>query len=490
MASSRRKVRRPEQRKNTVVIIRRFYKEEKMKDQNVRTQASENKPVSKALKTFFGVGDAGFTMMTNVDNFYQNFFFTNIAKFSVGVVTTMTTVAEIIDVILSMFYGNLLNNSKPHKWGRYRSWLILTPWFVPIVFALQWFYIGNGVPAICLAMFALIVARIGWNIPYVASVTMINVAGKTPEDRVALSSTRMVWTCASSVLFSYVGPAVLALFAGILGETNSYAATAFCFACLMVAGFYAHFVMFKGYEPSYEEELAAWEVKKQELAEKKQQKDNVFSVLFGNIHLVSLLFACITKYGSQFLINGIAIYYFTYVTKNPALLASFMLASNLLAVVAAFLSKPAAIKLGARKLSVMCYYGMAIAGAIAFFGYKSTVVAVLAMSVMMFMINMTKAADPTLYAMCANHSSEKIGHNVTGTVMGLLNVPVKVGILFRSLIIGATLALIHFDASVDPSAATESFQHGIAAGFMLVPAIICLIGALLMTFGFRLKEDK
>lgn len=220
------------------------------------SEQKEPKKISGSLKKFFGVGDFGFTLMSNIDTFYASYFFTNIAKFSTGIVAVMTTISAVVDAILSMMYGAFMNKGKAKKWGRYRSWLILTPWLVPFLYAGQFIRIGNGMAAVVFVTLAMITSRIAWNLPYIASISMINVAAKTPEDRMALSSSRSIWTSAASVVYSFVGPAVVSFFASIVGEANSYAATAFVFACLMFAGMYAHFVMFKGYEPTGEEEAA------------------------------------------------------------------------------------------------------------------------------------------------------------------------------------------------------------------------------------------
>ena len=40
----------------------------------------ERNGLSNPLKRFFGVGDFGFTLMSNIDTFYATYFFTNIAK--------------------------------------------------------------------------------------------------------------------------------------------------------------------------------------------------------------------------------------------------------------------------------------------------------------------------------------------------------------------------------------------------------------------------
>lgn len=215
----------------------------------------ERNGLSPPLKRFFGVGDFGFTLMSNIDTFYATYFFTNIAKFSLGVITVMTTISAVVDAILSCLYGPFLNKIKPKRWGRYRSWLILTPWMVPFLYAMQFIKIGNGLAAAIFVTVAMITSRIAWNIPFISNVSMINIAGKTPRERMTLSSTRMVWTSLASVVYSYAGPAAVSVFAAWLGEKNAYAATAFAFSALMAAGFYAHFNMFKGYEMTKEEEL-------------------------------------------------------------------------------------------------------------------------------------------------------------------------------------------------------------------------------------------
>lgn len=270
----------------------------------------ERNGLSTPLKRFFGVGDFGFTLMSNIDTFYATYFFTNIAKFSLGVITVMTTISAVVDAILSCLYGPFLNKIKPKRWGRYRSWLILTPWMVPFLYAMQFIKIGNGLAAAIFVTVAMITSRIAWNIPFIANVSMINIAGKTPKERMTLSSTRMVWTSLASVVYSYAGPAAVSVFAAWLGEKNAYAATAFAFSALMAAGFYAHFNMFKGYEMTKEEELQrmAGQARSAQTAP-NAQKVRALDAIRCNPHLLWLFLSCITKYIVLFLVNGLAIYY-------------------------------------------------------------------------------------------------------------------------------------------------------------------------------------
>ena len=103
----------------------------------------EKKGLSFALKNFFGVGDAGFVLMSNVETFYFMTFLTNFANFAPAVAGVINSVFSIIDACLSWIYGGILNGTKAKKWGRYRSWLVLTPWIVPFIFTFQFIRISG-----------------------------------------------------------------------------------------------------------------------------------------------------------------------------------------------------------------------------------------------------------------------------------------------------------------------------------------------------------
>lgn len=81
------------------------------------SEQKEPKKISGSLKKFFGVGDFGFTLMSNIDTFYASYFFTNLAKFSTGIVAVMTTISAVVDAILSMMYGCIYESRAKLKSG-------------------------------------------------------------------------------------------------------------------------------------------------------------------------------------------------------------------------------------------------------------------------------------------------------------------------------------------------------------------------------------
>lgn len=441
--------------------------------------------LSKALKMFYGVGDCGFNLMTSVESYFFTFFLTNLAKFSMGTVSFITTVASLVDAFLSWIYGAILNSIKPKKWGRYRSWLILLPWMVPFLYAFQFIKVGDGPLSIAVIIFAAIASHVAWNFPYVANVSMIAVAGKTPEERSQLASTRSAWSNFSKIIFSYIGAPLAAVFAGIIGETNQYGAVAFVLGCVMAVLYYAHFKMFDGYE-EVEPEMAAGSGKDKN----KTSGMDLVKALAQNPPLMVLMLADLAKWMFNFVCSGVAIYYFTYVAQNKALLPTYILISNILCVLGSYISKNISNKLSTRSTTIYTFIAMAVVMIAANFAYTNVTLVIVLMSVAQFGYGIAYACTPALYADTIIYSEWKTGKNATGWISGLQNVPLKVGVMTRGIIISVCLAFANFSPDIDPASASVALQKGICMAFMIIPACTLIIAALLLLAGYGITREK
>ncbi len=445
---------------------------------------NSGKPLSGALKLFYGVGDFGFTLMSNIESYYFNFFLTNLAKFGLGTVSAITTIASLVDACLSWIYGAILNSIKPKKWGRYRSWLVLIPWVVPFLYAFQFIKVGDGAISAIIIVIAAISSHVCWNFAYVANVSMIAVAGKTPEDRAQLASTRAFWANLSKVVFSYVGAPLAAVFAGIIGETNQYGATAFVLGVIMAFLYFCHFKMFDGYE----EVEVTTEAKKADKT--KTGAGDLVKSLLQNPPLIALMVCDLAKFMFNFVCMGAAMYYFTYVANNKGWMATYILISNILCVIAAYCFKYLAKAISARTTAIVTFFAMAAACLIAYTNYESMIFVVVLMSVAQFGYGIAYAATPALYADTVVYAEWKTGKNAAGWISGLQNVPLKVAILTRGIIINACLAIGSFAADIDPAAASPELKRAVCLAFIVIPAVALLIAAVVMLFGFRLTKDK
>ncbi|MGI6011463.1 MAG: MFS transporter [Ruminococcus sp.] len=451
------------------------------------SEKSNRKGLSKALKIFYGVGDCGFTLMSNVESYYFNFFLTNLAQFSLPMVTLITTVASTVDAVLSWMYGAILNSIKPLKWGRYRSWLVVIPWLVPFLYAFQFIKIGDGWLSAIIIIIAAISSHVAWNFGYVANVSMISVAGKTPEERSQLSATRAAWANFSKVIFSYVGPGLAAVMAGFIGEVNQYGAAAFVLGVIMAVLYYAHFRMFDGYE---EVQVTEKTDKQKSGAKDKTSGMDLVRALLQNPPLIALLIADLAKFMFNFVLMGVATYYFTYIANSPGLLSTYMLVTNIFCVIGAYLSKPLSNRFTTRSTTIGVMAIQAILLIVSYLFYNNVTIVIVLMSIAMFGYGITYACTPALYGDTIVYSEWKTGKNAAGWISGLQNVPLKVSIMTRGVIISACLAMGQFSSDIDPAAASEQLKNAISIGFMVIPAIALIVAVIALIFGFRLTKDK
>lgn len=450
---------------------------------------SQKKGLSKALKLFYGVGDCGFTLMSNIESYYFNFFLTNLAQFSLPMVTLITTISSTVDAVLSWIYGAILNSIKPMKWGRYRSWLIVIPWLVPFLYAFQFIKLGDGWVAAIVIIIAAIASHVAWNFAYVANVSMISVAGKTPEERSQLSSTRAAWANFSKVIFSYVGPGLAAVLAGVIGEVNQYGAAAFVLGCIMAVLYYVHFRMFDGYEEVQTDQIAKAK------AEKKAAKDktggmDLIRALLQNPPLIALLIADLAKFMFNFVLMGVATYYFAYVAGDDGMLAPYILVTNIFCVVGAYLSKTLSNKFTTRTTTIGVMAIQAVLLIVSYLFYNNVTLVIVLMSVAMFGYGITYACTPALYGDTIVYSEWKTGKNAAGWISGLQNVPLKVSIMTRGIIINACLAMGGWVSGSEIVEASEELKNAISIGFMVIPAIALIVAVVALIFGFKLTKDK
>ena len=445
--------------------------------------------LSKSLKMFYGVGDFGFTLMSNIESYHFNFFLTNLAQFPLAMVTLITTIASTVDAVLSWMYGAILNSVKPMKWGRYRSWLVAIPWLVPFLYAFQFIKLGDGWVSAIVIIIAAIASHVAWNFAYVANVSMISVAGKTPEERSQLSSTRAAWANLSKVVFSYVGPGLAAVMAGLIGEVNQYGAAAFVLGCVMAVLYYAHFRMFDGYEEVQTGQETAGKAEKKAAKDKTSGMD-LIRALLQNPPLIALLVADLAKFMFNFVLMGVATYYFTYVAGNEGMLAPYILVTNIFCVVGAYLSKALSNKFTTRTTTIGVMAIQAVLLIVSYVFYNNVTLVIVLMSVAMFGYGITYACTPALYGDTIVYSEWKTGKNAAGWISGLQNVPLKVSIMTRGIIINACLAMGGFSAAINASEASEGLKNAISIGFMVIPAIALIIAVLALIFGFRLTKDK
>ena len=442
----------------------------------------QKKGLSQTLKYFFGVGDAGFVLMSNIETFYFMTFLTDIAGFGAVIAGMINSVFTTVDACLSWLYGGIINGTKAKRWGRYRSWLLIVPWMVPFLYAFMFLRVSdNEMLSAVIIIAAAILSHVVWNFAYVANATLVSVVGKTPEEKATLASSRATWNNIGGLLFSYLGLPFATLLAGFVGEKNKFAAAAFCLGVLMVVTYFAHFKMTDGYEEIETESQAKGQNKK------KVTVPEMFASLFKNPPLMVLMLADLAKWCVKFVTAASAIYYFRDAAGNPGLMKAYTLCVSLGAIIGAFSMRFIAQKLSSRTTMIVSYGGMAVSMFLIYVMYANPTAVIALMTIAHVFYGMAFAASPALYADTVVYATWKTGRDASGWIMGLQNLPLKVGVFMRGVIVSACLVAVGWQSGV---VLEGSARQGMTIAFAVVPAALCLAGMLLLIFGFKITKEK
>lgn len=445
----------------------------------------EKKPISKALRTFFGIGDMGFGLMTSVELYFFVFFLTNIAKFPLATVALIGSVTSIGDALLSPFYGAIIDGTKPMKWGKYRSWMLICPPIVVILYMFQFTKIGgDGLGAIIVTL-GFILSHIAWNIPWVANVALIPMLSSTPADRGLLSSRRATWGAMAGIIFSYTGANLAALFGKVTGNPiMGYTILAGLFAFVMMLGYWAHFKMTDGYEETGAQAAASQHNKP------RLSLIDMLKMAATNHYLLVLLFGDLLRYMSSFVMTAAAAYYFTYVAKNPALFATYLLLASIARLVGSYIAAPLTRKFSNRGVSVACLF---IAGLMLILakvvGYNVTLFFVAVMAAGVF-TGILGASMVALYSDVSVYSEWQTGKPASAWIMGLMTLSLKVAVISRGTVIPFVLATAGFVATADPATASKALMDGVINVFVLIPAIFIILSGVILAFGYKLTSER
>lgn len=443
------------------------------------------KPLSKALKNFYGVGDFFYDIQASYKTYYWNIFLTSIACLPLPLIAILNTIVSTCEIFMSPFYGAVMDGMKPMKWGRYRSIILFFTPIMAILFVAQWFVSGFVDPKVALVplvILALLYA-VFFNMSNTANMTLISIVSDTEADRSRLSSRRWAWINFDKVVLGTAVTALLALFAPMFGEgsVTSYSLVGAVFGITAIGGMAFHFKLTKGYE----EENAT--VQK---GTKKQANTlgAMVKTIAKNPPLLALFCAqCFTSTVS-FILAMMAAYQFNMALGAPAMLAFYLAATNIGAACGSLVSGFLAKKLEAKRISQLCLPICIVFLALArVFGANPLLFTIFILGERTFS-NCNFATFVTLYSNCAVYAEYKTGVKNAGLVMGISNVPVKIAVLITGNLIPFILASTGYDAAA--TVIPEAVKSGITNAITLIPLCCYAVAFVIITFAFRLPSKE
>lgn len=435
------------------------------------------KSLKKSIINLYGLPSFGFQLMVNMEVFYFAAFMTDYADLPMSLVGKVLLITSIFDILWVPTAGIILEKSNM-KWGKYRSWLFVGPPFAAFFFILQFSKIGSPMTNAIIVTIGFVVSHLIWNIYYAGHIALNSAMTTVREERIAMGSNRGMFNGLGAIAFSLIGLPLITYF-GKLSPGNGHMLTVILTGIVMVVCYYVLYFLTKDY--AYHGTAASG------APQEKMSIGQMLTQIAVNPPLLGLMLGELGRYLGRFVIFGLAFYYFKYVVTNLAVLTIFFTGLNVVIFVGAFISNPIAKRLGERRayiLSVsifiicllaiwalpMNYISFMIVMFIAYIGYA-----------------MPDALSVPMYSATVDYGEWKTGKNARGFIMSLINFPIKIAIFVRSVIITAVLTGAGYVANMET---TPALVAGVKNGITLYPAIIMLIGLLMLTLLYRITPQS
>jgi sugar (glycoside-pentoside-hexuronide) transporter len=436
--------------------------------------------LKKTLLYTYGVPDLFFSMMISMEVYFFAIFLTDYAQFSLTVVGQILAITSVIDIVCALVGGVILQKVNLRFGGKYRSWFLLGPSLVAPLIVLQFTKIGSDLTAALIIIFGFVASHLLFNVVVAASGSMLGRLSQLPEERTILSTSRAQGFSASGLVFSITAVPMIVFFGAHTDEMTGYTITVAVYAFMMVLGYWYIFKMTAGKDPYDEKVLNHAE------QESGPSVKEMVRLVLGNPPLMYLSLVFLFVSSGFLIISGMAAYYFTYVVGKPALLSMFILAISIARLIGTFAATWIGIKLGKRN-SYWIFVSLAAVGfASAWFARNDPWGFTLIFCFFTGLASIAGSMNTALFADTVVYGEWKTGQNIRAFTMGLMNFPIKIGVLIRSGVMAGGLMAIGFVANADP---TPSVIEGISSIMALTPAAAYGIAAIIFYFGYSL-EDK
>ena len=430
-----------------------------------------------AKKYLWGVGNIGEGVVSMVTSTYFIIFLTDTAMLPLGLVSLISLVGSLLEFLLVPLSGTLLVSTKPMKWGRYRSWLLLCPPLV-VLFYLLCFTVVSGsqmMTALC-ALLGYVGGKVAWNIVYASNVSLTAVLSGGSKTK--MTAQRMMGSNIGRLLGNSLTPAIVAAVAVHMGEVNGYRVTILVMGTVYILTCLIHFWISK--------DCSETGVSGENQKEDRMKASEVIQILLVEPRLFLTLVIDLTSNVASLVLPSLAVYYYKYCAAQPGMVSTHMLIIGFGGLAGASLVRLLGNRVKNAKSVLLVLYVLVAASLLSIQIWSNSVFYFLGIgAVVSILTGMTSPFELTLYIDTAEHYRRKTGNDATGFIMGLSNLPVKFASIIKSTLIPMALMLSGYVANAEP---TPQIRQAIVNAYSLLPAVFPVLGFILLAFFYKAEN--
>lgn len=446
--------------------------------------------LSNALKYTYGLGDVLFSFSVSFKVYYWSYFLTSVVALPLAAIGVMNTVINVFDLIMTFFWGAILDSIRPGKWGKYRTIMLVFAPLIVITHTAQWFaptaytFGASANTAIILTILTYCLYVITFNIPWVASYAIPNLVCSNEKERSQLNGTKTILNGVRNLVLAQICVWLINMWKDpVIG----YAMAATITGLLTIPGYMYHAWLIKDYEWTPAEMAARGMEYETKDSKSRVKLLDTIKVLLSNSQV---LWTVIINTCNQFvnsIFSYLGVYLFEMVLNAPEQYAMYISLTSFSSIVGAFIANILTTKVANKTIAQVSLIVQIVA--LIFVDRAAISGSATMFTIMMIIVKLAMAitvpALATFYSNCAVYEEWKTGVNKTGSIMGTSNIAIKIALTSVGILIPALLAATGYVAGAPITAATVS---GLAHAYGLVPAAINLVCLLLLTFFYKLDR--
>ena len=441
---------------------------------------AEKKYLKWYQKLAYGSGDFGSNCFYSFITSFVMIYLTDAVGLNAGVIGTLILVSKCFDGFTDVIFGKMIDKTH-HKLGKARPWILYTT--IPIaVCEVLMFTTPMGMNEGLQYAYFFVIYTAANSIFYTANnisyTTLMALITKNDNERVQITSIRYIFAMVSSIIISAASMSMVSAFGG--GVTG-WRMTAVIFAAIQVVCCLICF-------------FAAKEIP--DTDEKKEGKEIstesfwvTLKVILKNKYYLLMLSNTVLGYIGQGIMGALGIYYCTYVLGNAALFGVLSMAQ--LAMAIGLMFTPMIVKrMGIYKaVTVFMSLSGAFAVLAAIAGFMQSIpLLVTAIALKFLTFAPSSGCGNPIVAEIATNIYLKNGIRAEGIIFSCSSVGIKVGGGLASAISGWVLVAARYNAGLEVQ--TAATQTGITAGYLVIPAIVSVLVAVIIRRVRVIQENQ
>ena len=412
---------------------------------------------------------------------YINIFMTENLLYSAALMGTVLLAARLIDLVVALISGGIIEKSRL-KWGKFRSWIILLRFVVFGGCVIQ-FSDTSMLPTgtkVIITILGYIMLHCSMAFLQTAQFGILSaMAGSDMEDRNTLSIRSGQAMAAAMILTSAVTLPFIQFLTPIVGNSNAYLISATIYAGVFVIGATVLAKASAPYDPP--------RLKTENSDVKTASVKEMIQSVIVNKQLLVYISSSSLFYIGMMLFQGLAAYYFMYVLGNFLLMSVSMTATTVFSLAASIIGPKIGMKLGKKNAMVTGLFVYAAGSiGIALFARSSLVIFIALSCVNSLGMYIFTGFGPNYVIDTGEYGFYKTRKDNRAVALGMMNMPMKVGMMIGGSLAGYGLQIIGYTAGM-----VSTTEFAVKFMWLLggVPAIFYAGAAIIMMLGYRITDE-